>query len=69
MKSGNLFFISSASITRILKKIDLINEENLEELFKIWNLGVMASAEDDDTIKLYLYCKIKHLDRTEVALL
>jgi len=29
----------------------------------------MASAEDDDSIKLYLYCKIKHEDKSEVALL
>ncbi len=29
----------------------------------------MASAEDDDTIKLYLYCKIKHEEKQEIALL
>lgn len=53
----------------MLRNIELINEENLEELFKIWNIGVMASAEDDDTIKLYLYCKIRHQERMEIALM
>lgn len=64
MKWGNLFIMYRASITRILRNIELINEENLEELFKIWNIGVMASAEDEDTIKLYLYCRIKTTKRS-----
>jgi hypothetical protein len=38
-----------------------VNEENLEELFQIWNIHVMASAETEDNIKLYIYLK-KHAD-------
>ncbi len=29
----------------------------------------MASAEDEDTIKLYLYAKIKHQQKSEICLL
>ncbi len=29
----------------------------------------MASAEDEDTIKLYLYTKIKHQEKSEISLL
>ena len=37
-----------------------MNEENLEELFRIWNISVTASAESEENIKLYLYMMVKN---------
>ena len=32
----------------------------MEELFRIWNISVMASAESEENIKLYLYMMVKN---------
>ena len=58
MKLGNFFSYFSSSITRIIKNMELLTEETLEELFKLWQLSTIASAEDESSIKLYLYCKL-----------
>ena len=49
-----------SSITRILLNVDLLSEENLEELFKIWNITVLASADTEEEVKFYNYCRIQH---------
>lgn len=38
---------------------ELVTEENLEELFKIWNIKALASADSEDQIKFYNYCKVQ----------
>ena len=48
-----------SSITRILPNVDLLSEANLEELFKIWNITVLASADTEEEIKFYNYCRIQ----------
>ena len=39
---------------------EYITEENMEELFKMWRIYNMASAEEDNVLKLYLYSKHKN---------
>ena len=34
-----------SSITRILVNTELLSDENLEELFKMWNIQVLASVD------------------------
>jgi hypothetical protein len=48
-----------SSITRLLAGVELLSEENLEELFKIWNITVLASADSEEEIKFYNYCRVQ----------
>jgi hypothetical protein len=51
-----------SSITRIVADAEIISEENLEELFKIWNITVLASADTEEEIKFYNYCRVQEED-------
>jgi hypothetical protein len=47
----------------MVNNLDELDEENLEELFKMWNIIVLASAESEEEIKFYNYCKVQTVDR------
>ena len=48
-----------ACITRMLQNSELINEENLGQLFKLWRVNLIASGTEDNTIKMYFYAKVE----------
>ena len=35
----------------------MINSENMEELFKMWRIYLMAEGGDEETLQIYLYSK------------
>ena len=45
----------------------MIDEETLEELFRMWNIKVIASADEEENIKQFLYMRL--LQGGEIACL
>jgi len=43
----------------MVNSLDELSEEVLDELFKMWNIIVLASAETEEEIKFYNYCKVQ----------
>mgnify|MGYP000959089056 CR=1 FL=1 len=43
----------------MVTNIEFLGEEVLEELFKMWNITVLASGETEEEIKLYNYCRVQ----------
>lgn len=43
----------------MVSNMEELSEDNLEELFKMWNVTVLASAESEEEIKFYNYCRVQ----------
>lgn len=43
--------------------MELLNEETLEELCRLWNVSVIASMETEESIKQYLYFRLSRGDK------
>lgn len=47
----------------MVKQVELLNEETLEDLCRLWSISVIASVESEESIKQYLYLKLIRGDK------
>ena len=47
----------------MVSNLEVLSEENLEELFRLWNVTVLASAESAEEIKFYCYCRVQSAEK------
>jgi len=45
----------------MLQNVELISEDNLEQLFKLWRVSLMASGTEDNIVKMYFYAKVEKI--------
>ena len=55
----SIILMKRATINRLLARMDLATEHNIEQLFKSNNLPNIASGEEDNIMKMYFYGRLQ----------